>query len=160
MFFFMLIQVGNRTAFFNASFCEPGSKSRRVLLPSWLDRSQPSPNTFSELPSTRLPRADDPRIFLPRANSTMQQLRPVDGYRKPPLVRLQPCLRRLSVRHVPQWTKSAIRMTMGMGMPSIKSKIERIASLLNQFEITSGPIPLDRAPLWQTAIGLRGRANR
>jgi hypothetical protein len=45
-----------------------------------------------------------------------------------------------TLSRVSQWTNSAIRMTMGMGMPSIKSKIERIVSLLNQFEITSGPI--------------------
>ena len=39
-----------------------------------------------------------------------------------------------------QWTNSAIRMTMGMGMPSIKSKIERMVSLLNiQFEIEKRP---------------------
>src|ERR1035438_2342521 len=39
-----------------------------------------------------------------------------------------------------QRTNSAIRMTMGMGMPSIKSKIERIVSLLNiQFEIKKWP---------------------
>jgi hypothetical protein len=76
-----------------------------------------------------------------------------------PLVRMQPCLRRLSVRCVSQWTNSAIRMTMGMGMPSIKSKIERIVSILNQFEITSGPILGSSATL-ANAIGLRGRANR
>ena len=39
----------------------------------------------------------------------------------------------LELRRVSQRTNSAIRMTMGMGMPSIKSKIERIVSLLNQF---------------------------
>ena|ERR1017187_970739 len=31
-------------------------------------------------------------------------------------------------RRVSQWTNSAIRMTMGIGMPSIRSKIERMVS--------------------------------
>jgi hypothetical protein len=31
----------------------------------------------------------------------------------------------------PQWLKSAIRMMMGIGTPSIQSKIERMISLLN-----------------------------
>jgi hypothetical protein len=30
-----------------------------------------------------------------------------------------------------QWVKSAIRMMMGIGTPSIQSKIERMISLLN-----------------------------
>jgi hypothetical protein len=37
-----------------------------------------------------------------------------------------------------QWTNKAINMTMGIGMPSIKSKIERMFDKpLNQFEFSS-----------------------
>jgi hypothetical protein len=42
------------------------------------------------------------------------------------------------VHHEDQWTNKAINMTMGIGMPSIKSKIERMFDKpLNQFKVSS-----------------------